>query len=112
MSCENSCLKISLEPCQTSIKVNSNLAATTNYTYKVTDSRGNTYTKAITTDADGNFSLVAADFPDSLFCSVTDHLTLEVYQDVNSNQRSSMAITQLHECITIKFGGIKDEIGE
>ena len=78
MCCENSCLEAVIKCCQDNIIVNAGLTPSTAYVYIVTDSRGNKYTKEFTSDGSGNFTLVATDFPDSLFSEETAGIKLEV----------------------------------
>lgn len=60
------------------IQVNAGLTASTAYVYIVTDKYGREYTKAINTDADGNFELQIADFPVGLFNSYAGGFLLQV----------------------------------
>lgn len=111
MCCENSCLKVCIKCCQDSIKIIAGLIASHAYVWIVTDSRGNKTSLAFESDVDGNFTIAADALPDSLFSAETNHIIIQVKADINDDTYVPLKITQVFECLEVKFNGTKEQIG-
>jgi len=94
---------VTLPMCAEAILVDIGLANTTAYTYKLTSPSGKIYQKPITTIADGSFTILASDFPASLFNPWAGIFLLQIYEGNNCDPTQFSHCEVFYDTIAIRF---------
>ena len=101
----NTCYQAVLTHCPETITVKAGLTADTEYKVKFTDKFGNRYTKEVTTNGSGEFTItVDADFPTGLFNSVSGVFEIQVSLTANPWTPVDLTFsTVAYKCIQVSF---------
>lgn len=94
---------VDLPMCAEAILVDIGLAATTPYIYQLKTPSGKIYQQPFTTIADGSFTMLATDFPASLFNPWAGIFLLHIYEGDNCDPTVFTLCETVYDTIAIRF---------
>lgn len=98
------CYEKVVSGCESTITFNVGLTPSTSYTVFLEDQNSNIYTRTLTTNGSGAFTLTVSDFPDGMFNAYSGSYEISVSTSSSIDTSEELTISgNSYYCILLKF---------
>lgn len=113
MSCEKDCFEAILPACSDFIILRAGLTPNTEYYWRIIDRHNNIYQRLVTTDADGDLEIKAADLPPSSMNKYAGNWTLEIRTGADYLVKVPLVFDDVeYNCVQMSFTEINETEAE
>lgn len=103
------CYNVKVLSCTDTIEINAGLTPSTQYTVFLEDNHSNIYTRTLTTDGSGAFTLTVSDFPDGMFNAYSGSYEVSVSTSATEDTSEELTIEgSSYYCILLTFNAAQD----